>query len=232
MCELFYSLSVLICLLPMPNQRFHPPPLLTLIMYHQHWVDASMMTARACQRGSWLASRLRKWAHTFVSSGKLPCDIYGTWNRSVLKDEDFKQELLLHLQGIGKYVRAQDIVDYPRKADVMAQIGRTKPISLATAQRWMRTAEYRWKKASGGQYIDGHERDDVVTYRQTIFLPTWAEFLLRTRQFIDGKVCFGPPRAPGYVVIWNHDESTFYANNRRKIRWVHVSVCQPWRWCV
>lgn len=25
------------------------------------------------------------------------------------------------------------------------------------------------------------------------------------------------------VVIWRHDESTFYANERRKIRWVHES---------
>ncbi|OJA12700.1 hypothetical protein AZE42_02870 [Rhizopogon vesiculosus] len=30
-------------------------------------------------------------------------NIYGTWNSSILEDEDFAQELLLHLQGIGNH---------------------------------------------------------------------------------------------------------------------------------
>jgi hypothetical protein len=39
---------------------------------------------------------------------------------------------------------------------------------------------------------------------------------------MDGAECLAPPAGPR-VVIWNHDESTYYANNRRKIRWVHKS---------
>jgi len=44
-------------------------------------------------------------------------------------------ELLLHLQSIGKYVRAMDIVDYIKKPDILIWLKLNKPISLATAQR-------------------------------------------------------------------------------------------------
>jgi len=50
-----------------------------------------------------------------------------------------------------------------------------KTISLATAQRWMHMMDYRWTKMPSGQYVDGHEREEVVMYRQTKFLPTIAE---------------------------------------------------------
>jgi hypothetical protein len=35
---------------------------------------------------------------------------------------------------------------------------------------------YRWREEKKGQYADGHEREDVVTYRQNIFLPLWRSF--------------------------------------------------------
>ena len=40
---------------------------------------------------------------------------------------------------------------------------------------------YRWTKKPSGQYIDGHERADVVYYRQQVFLPAWAELDQQTR---------------------------------------------------
>ena len=36
----------------------------------------------------------------------------GCWNVSLLEDEDLTQEIHLHLQGIGKWVIAMDIVNY------------------------------------------------------------------------------------------------------------------------
>src|SRR6267154_6209368 len=153
-------------------------------------------------------------------------NIYGTWSSSILEDEDFAQELLLHLQGIGKYVKAMDIVEYLDRAEVKSRLKLTKTISLSTAQRWMSHVGYRWSKTPTGQFVDGHERIDVVEYRQAVFLPNWAEMLSRTRIYtIDGNEGAPPPSSTQArrVVIWNHDESTYYANDRRKIRWVHKS---------
>jgi hypothetical protein len=189
------------------------------------WQDASLRTAKAYEKGGWLAGRLREWARAYIlDRDDLPLNIYGTWNSSVLEDEDFKLELLLYLQSIGKYVRAMDIVDYIKKPDVLVRLKLKKPISLATAQRWMKHVGYRWLKTPSGQFVDGHERSDVVEYRQLVFLPVWLELLSRTRNFAtDEKECLVPAPTTRRIVVWNHDESTYYANDRRKIRWVHKS---------
>ncbi|KAI5984151.1 hypothetical protein EDD15DRAFT_2310938 [Pisolithus albus] len=63
----------------------------------------------------------------------------------------------------------------------------------------MERTGYSWTTARNGQYVDGHEREDVVEYRQNKFLPAWYAL----------------------DVVWFHDESTFYAHDRRKKRWVH-----------
>jgi hypothetical protein len=191
---------------------------------HNGWMAASLHTAKDHGGGTQQARRLREWARDYIADrGCLPINIYGTWNSSILEDEDFASELLLHLQSIGKYVRAMDIVLYVDRPEVKTQLKLTKTISLATAQRWMRTVGYRWKKTPSGQYVDGHEHDDVVAYRQTVFLPVWAEMLSRTRVYEAGIECRIPHLSGRRIVIWNHDESTYYPNDRCKIRWVHNS---------
>jgi hypothetical protein len=188
---------------------------------------ASLKTAHAYEKGPWLAGHLREWVRAYCKDRRdLPMNIYGTWNSSKLEDEDFAQELLLHLQSIGKYVRAMDIVEYLDQAEVKSRLKLTKTISLTTAQRWMKHVGYRWSKTPTGQFVDGHERVDVVDYQQGVFLPIWAELLSRTQVYAtDGNECPIQSESEGThkVVIWNHDESTYYANDRRKIRWVHNS---------
>jgi hypothetical protein len=183
-------------------------------------------------------------------------------NGSVLEDEDLAQELHLHLQSIGKYVAAQDIVNYMGSDEMKARLNLKKGISLRSAQRWMKRMDYRWTKEPKGMYSDGHEREDVVDYRQNVFLPRWAELSKYTRKFTEDGDEIGSPEAEAAkaarkpqkktarraaeeldevwddeeaertfiagpdgrtVVIWRHDECIFYANDRRKIRWVHAS---------
>ena len=84
--------------------------------------------------------------------------------------------------------------------------------------------DYRWGRGPKGQYIDGHEREDVVAYRQEIFLPTLANHEDRIRTYDrDGNTIpySGPRPMTRRLVIWFHDESTFYANDRRRVFWVH-----------
>lgn len=127
------------------------------------WQAASLMTANAYGKGTWLAGRLHEWTRAYIlDRDDIPLNVYGTWNSSILEDEDFKGELLLHLQGIGKYVKSMDIIDYVKRPDVLTQLKLKKPISLATAQRWMKHVGYRWSKTPTGQFVDGHERSDVV----------------------------------------------------------------------
>jgi len=39
-------------------------------------------------------------------------------------------------------------------------------ISESTAQRWLAKLGYELKEVKKGVYVDGHEREDVVAYRQ------------------------------------------------------------------
>jgi hypothetical protein len=73
-----------------------------------------------------------------------------------------------------------DIVDYVKKPDILAKLKLKNPISLTTAQCWMKYVGYCWSKAPTGQFVNGHKQSDVVTYRQLVFLPIWAELLSLT----------------------------------------------------
>jgi len=86
-------------------------------------------------------------------------------------DEDLTQTIHLHLQSLGPYIQAQDIVDFVKLPENMAKFNLKKLISLTTAQRWMKKLGYRWTTTPTGQYVDGHEQSDVLNYCQKVFLP-------------------------------------------------------------
>lgn len=206
---------------------------------YKDWTGSSLAAAQAAGRGVWLSRRLREWVHDYIKTGRVPENIYGRWNSSILDDEDLAMEILLHLQGIGKYVRALDIVHYLQTPEMKARLNLSKPISERTAARWMNSPAlgYRWGKTPQGLYADGHEREDVVDHRQTVFLPAMAAlepgmrqyagvYNPKTRQYVDNVMeeVFGPreEHTPARkLVVHFHDESTFYANDRRKLRWIH-----------
>ena len=83
--------------------------------------------------------------------------------------------------------------------------------------------DYHWTKTPSGQYVDGHECDDVVTYQQSKFLPTISELKWNLQVWKDGieEVMAGAPLNCRIVILWFHDESTFYANDRHMLQWVH-----------
>ncbi|KAG2053081.1 hypothetical protein BDR06DRAFT_1055121 [Suillus hirtellus] len=90
----------------------------------------------------------------------------------------------------------------------------------------MKKLEYHWTKDPKGQFVDGHERDDVVAYWQETFLPAWGAIEEKTRDWScherDGDYP-RPSLQEQKTVVWWHDESTFYANDHCKTRWVHNS---------
>ncbi|KAJ3814714.1 hypothetical protein F5876DRAFT_86258 [Lentinula aff. lateritia] len=113
-----------------------------------------------------------------------PQNPFGKHTKSRLQpDTEFAQDILAHLLTCGKYVKSQDIVDYLARPDVQLKHGLKHTVSVATAKRWMRKLGYRFVKNHVGQYVDGHERDDVVKYRQTVFLPAWYSFENRMRSW-------------------------------------------------
>jgi len=140
------------------------------------WKAASNQTAHALTKGDYLARNLQKWGCAFIADCEdIPINLYGAWNESILEDEGLAQEINLHLQGIGKYVKAMDIADFLDTPEMKRRLNRTKTIHISTAQRWMHKMGYRWTTTPKGQYVDGHEQEDIVAYRQNIFLPKLGE---------------------------------------------------------
>jgi hypothetical protein len=113
-----------------------------------------------------------------------------------------------------------DLVNFMDTPEMRAKSGLKKRIDISTAQRWMKKLDYRWTYDPKGQYVDGHEQEDVVAYRQNVFLPRWANIKARTRDWSNGQP--DPLPHEQKIVVWFHDESIFYANDRRAARWVHI----------
>lgn len=53
-------------------------------------------------------------------------------------DETLVQEIHAHLQGIGKYVWAMDLVDFLDTDEIQACTGHKNRINITTTQRWMK----------------------------------------------------------------------------------------------
>ncbi|KAJ7143241.1 hypothetical protein C8R46DRAFT_867383, partial [Mycena filopes] len=156
----------------------------------------------------------------------------------ILNDEDFSDAIKLYLQSVCRkdgHFKAQDLVDFVASAEMQERLEeagiRKHSISVWTARRWLKRLDWRYGHRKNGMYIDGHEREDVVAYR-TAFVKRWLEeYEPRMVSYDnDGKPVKNPE---GYVltgkykafrvILVTHDESTFYAHDRRKVGWSHKS---------
>ena len=57
-------------------------------------------------------------------------------------------------------------------------------VSRSTAQRWLYKLGFQHKVAKKGVYIDGHDRPDVIDYRNNVFLPQMAEVEQRSYHYL------------------------------------------------
>jgi hypothetical protein len=197
--------------------------------YKGKWIGASQSVAVSEGRSMGYGRTLRKWCQDFSGDHKtLPENRYGSSSTSALhSDEDLVMDIVVHLQSIGSYFSAGDLLQFINRPEILEKIGRHEPLSIRTSQRWLKLLGFRWKLEAKGMYTDGHEREDVVKYRQEVFLPTYQGLHRRSAKFDDngGHVPQGEILSNGEleVVFHHHDESTFYGNDRRKLRWVHSS---------
>ncbi|KIL57925.1 hypothetical protein M378DRAFT_188351 [Amanita muscaria Koide BX008] len=181
------------------------------------WTKSSGVAVQSLGKQPGHGRTLRKCARLFVLGHSIPKNPYRTWTKSRLDaDSNLGHDVQLHLQSIGKYVHAQDIVDYLKQQDVQEKYGLTSSIALATAKRWMQKFDYRWVQNHKGQYVNGHEREDVVNYRQNLFLPTWYSFEQKELVEVPKNLEEGGRR----LIAWFHDESIFYAHDWQTSQWV------------
>ncbi|KAF9227993.1 hypothetical protein BS17DRAFT_764319 [Gyrodon lividus] len=77
------------------------------------WIAASLATAQTAMKGNWFAHSLRLWSRAYILDREnLPWDLYGDWKMLRVDNEDLVAELHLHLQLVGRYIKANDLVQY------------------------------------------------------------------------------------------------------------------------
>lgn len=144
---------------------------------HGNWIQASKLSVLVHGESKYFAKKVWEWGRSFINDREeILENKYGQGNKSAIDNEDLAQEIHLHLQRIGKYIKAKDIVHFCDTPEMLMRLKCTKTISLATARRWLEKMGYCWKCNLKGQYVDGHKRQDVVDYCQNIFLPAIMEF--------------------------------------------------------
>lgn len=139
---------------------------------HGHWGASSLQAAVSMERGQYCARLLRRMVRSYIDDRTiLPVNPYGAWKTSMLCDQDLANDIALHLQELGTGISAQRLIDFLNRPETRAKHGISKPISLTTACRWLKLLGFRYRYEGHGQYTDGHERSDVVFYRNRVFIP-------------------------------------------------------------
>lgn len=158
--------------------------------------------------------RSEKWAMNpeklvQFTQNKLIPSVADAYLRKIIKEE--------MPRGLQRYM---EVELFPR-----IQLKARRGVSISTARRWMRREGFRYISYKKGLYFDGHDRPDVVDYRQNNFLPAMKEHADRLVQYLVGNVeeeATGQPK--NYVerrlVLCAHDEMTAQANDANVKSWV------------
>jgi hypothetical protein len=177
----------------------------------------------------WAARCLRKWADYFLLHGRLPPRFQGKHvkHTSLLTNEDIKWACL-------KWLRNAKFED--RKVLLLQAFLRDKVIPQhlninnhcvpeSTIIRYMRKWGYTFRRDGQDVYYDGHEREDVVAYRQI--------FVAKMIQYARFMKSFEPENEESVIqpildpliestehVLVTHDETYFYAFDGQSNAWL------------
>jgi hypothetical protein len=198
------------------------------------WRKASEIVAKTQGRGTNHARHIREWVVGFLRWRDLPFHRLNWKRPTILDDEDVAQEIKMRMMAKGGFLKAEDVVEIvasPELQAIFARKGITKAtISIKTALRWLEKLGWTYGKLKNGMYLDGHERSDVVEYREE-FVKRWMEHERRFHRWDhDGAEL---PRPIGFpvagaigrfrLILVTHDESTFFQNDERSTGWSHAT---------
>lgn len=104
------------------------------------------------------------------------------------------------------------------------QLKVARGISLRMAHQWLHKEGFKYMAHKKALYYDGHEREDVVDYRQNVFLPAMKKFESCLMGYVVGNVDkeIELQLAPGErkVILVAHNEMTAQANDGATMSWV------------
>ena len=175
------------------------------------------------------AMKIRNWAEHFLKHSELSIDRQGKHIKvkSLIDDEDIRtccREYLMSQPN--ESITAQTFRLWICK-HLHQSVGLVRPVEISesTALRWLSRLGMAFSQYRPGTYVDGHEREDVVAYRN--------EFLLRMAEYEKQMVKFSgehmevedTPALCGMkrIVVVTHDESVFSSHDGRRTMWTFES---------
>ena len=111
---------------------------------YEKWGASSYQAALSLNRGQHCARQLCLLVRQFITDRTiLPINPYGSWNKTLLIDEDLANEINIYLQSIGPEISGKKIMDFINDdLDLRSRHGIDKKISLKTAQRYLNALGY------------------------------------------------------------------------------------------
>ena len=144
---------------------------------------------------------------------------------SVITDEHIAHILRNYLRAMKDEDRCPKTFQELLNGSVLNDIPNApRRISMKTATRWMYFLGFQPKKQRKGYYTDNHNRDDVVEYRDKVFLPTMQDYERRMVHY-DGidmttEIIPNLQSEERPIVIITHDETTCYCCEGKAVMWM------------
>jgi hypothetical protein len=145
------------------------------------WIKASEVIAKAQGREINHVQHIREWAIQFLKSRDLPLHQLNWKRPTILDDEDIAEEIKSRMakRVNAGFLKAEDVIKIvasPEVQSIFAWKGISKAsISVTTALRWLEKLGWTYGTLKNGMYLDGHERPDVVEYRER-FVEHWMGY--------------------------------------------------------
>jgi hypothetical protein len=204
------------------------------------------MVATGDLKGRWVQDRIMSQEAIWVRTRTFLCSQQGRHPKHFdkLLDEGTILFLRAHIaeskEGMTSQKLVHAIVNFWNIQNIGAGVNENavrKTLDSSTARRYLKKHGFRWKDLWKGLYKDGHEREDVMDYRENEYLPLMSELKPKMVEF---SIEPGPPGAqeprrppliqahipdtiqPGErpIVPTYQDESTYHSNDGRTEGWV------------
>lgn len=202
-------------------------------------IRESMVLAQSIKKGSKFAQMLRRWARDWKLERKevpKPQASKHSRRQTLFEDEEIINAVREYLNtnawrstvdGIIETV--QDVLGSRTAASEMGVENALKDprpegkISRRTAHRWLAKLGWIYSRDKKG-YVDGHEREDVIAYRNNVFLPRMSALEPYLIEFDEnGEIPKTYPDGPQKILV-THDETTFSANDDKNYHWKKKGV--------
>ena len=212
---------------------------LSVCQYFEHLkagmgkMEASFEVARTYYKSqtiwSYKGRSIRLWADYYLANYSFPVFKQGQHSKveSVIEDADIQVAFKSLLRSMNDSDRTPlafqtkvNSLSDDDFSDDLFDVKEIKPqdISTKTAARWMKILGFFPTKASKGWFTDGHERPDVVEYREKFIADIMPKFKRMTKCETEIRPVLEDDERE-FVVI-THDEVTFYSNEGRQFFWL------------